>query len=93
MQDANRGVVVDFRFEGRHYSARAGQSVAAALFAEGVKCLRESPREQLPRGMFCLMGSCQECLVMVDGRRVLACQTEVSDGLSVSRVAEVGLHD
>jgi predicted molibdopterin-dependent oxidoreductase YjgC len=33
--------------------------------------------------MFCLMGSCQECLVRVDGRRALACQEPVRDGMVV----------
>ncbi|HEY0290261.1 MAG TPA: (2Fe-2S)-binding protein [Pseudomonas sp.] len=93
MQDAHRSVTVAFRFDGTAYTALSGQSVAAALFASGVKVLRASPRAQQPRGMFCLMGSCQECLVMVDGRRVLACQTPVAAGLSVSVVPQAGAHD
>lgn len=93
MQDVHRGVTVDFRFDGSAYTALAGQSVAAALFACGVKVLRASPRAQQPRGMFCLMGSCQECLVMVDGRRVLACQTPVTPGLSISVVPQAHAHD
>jgi len=36
--------------------------------------------------MFCLMGSCQECLVMINGRRVLACRTPVARGLVVEQV-------
>jgi len=71
-------------------SARVGESVAAALFASGMKTLRTSPRECAPRGMFCLMGSCQECLVMVDARRVLACRTAVADGMRVEKVPEAG---
>ena len=93
MQDAHRSATVDFCFEGTPHAALAGQSVAAALFASGVKTLRVSPRAHQPRGMFCLMGSCQECLVMIDGRRVLACQTPVSAGLSVSAVPQAGTHD
>jgi hypothetical protein len=33
--------------------------------------------------MFCLMGSCQECVVWADARRVLACQEPVRAGLDV----------
>jgi predicted molibdopterin-dependent oxidoreductase YjgC len=93
MQDAHRSITVDFCFDGTAHTAVAGQSVAAALFASGVKVLRTSPRARQPRGMFCLMGSCQECLVMVGARRVLACQTPVTQGLQVSVVPETGTHD
>lgn len=77
---------VEFAFNGQAVRAPAGESVAAALFAAGIKTLRRSPRTQAPRGMFCLMGSCQECLVMIDGRRVLACRTAVAPGLVVEQV-------
>ena len=87
---AGRAATVWFFFDGQPASARVGESVAAALFASGMKTLRTSPRECAPRGMFCLMGSCQECLVMVDGRRVLACRTAVADGMRVEKVAEAG---
>ncbi|KLU27232.1 (2Fe-2S)-binding protein [Caballeronia mineralivorans PML1(12)] len=87
---ADRAATVWFFFDGQPASARVGESVAAALFASGMKTLRTSPRECAPRGMFCLMGSCQECLVMVDGRRVLACRTAVADGMHVEKVPGAG---
>ncbi len=69
--------------DGRPLQAFAGEILAAALFAAGVRRLRASPRVGAPRGMFCLMGTCQECLVRVDGRRALACQEPVRDGMVV----------
>ena len=87
---AGHAATVWFFFDGQSASARVGESVAAALFASGMKTLRTSPRECAPRGMFCLMGSCQECLVMVDARRVLACRTAVADGMRVEKVPEAG---
>ena len=81
---------VELFLDGQSFPARTGESVAAALFACGRKILRTSPRLHQARGMFCLMGSCQECLVIVDGRRVLACQTPVTGGLRVETVAETG---
>jgi predicted molibdopterin-dependent oxidoreductase YjgC len=87
---AGHAATVWFFFDGQPVSARVGESVAAALFASGMKTLRTSPRECAPRGMFCLMGSCQECLVMVDARRVLACRTAVADGMRVEKVPEAG---
>lgn len=69
--------------DGRPLRAFTGETLAAALFASGIRQLRRSPRSGAPRGMFCMMGVCQECLVRVDGRRALACQTGVRDGMTV----------
>ncbi|MDF7662660.1 (2Fe-2S)-binding protein [Erwiniaceae bacterium L1_54_6] len=83
------GKNVRFVFDNQGYMAFAGQSIAAALFSSGVKTLRFSPHQHQPRGMFCLMGSCQECLVMVEGKRVLACKTEASADLIVHSVPDI----
>ena len=83
MAGSARGVVVSFRFDGRRIRAFEGESVACALFASGIRTLRNSPRTERARGMFCLMGSCQECVVWVDGRRVAACQEPVREGLDI----------
>lgn len=90
---ADQAATVEFFFDERKFTARAGECVAAALFAAGVKTLRKSPRLLQPRGMFCLMGSCQECLVMVNGERLLACRTTVMAALRVRSVPEVYVHD
>ncbi|GAB2942368.1 (2Fe-2S)-binding protein [Hafnia psychrotolerans] len=82
------GKNVRFVFDNQRYMALPGQSIAAALFSNGVKTLRLSPHQHQPRGMFCLMGSCQECLVIVEGKRVLACKTEASTDLIVHSVSD-----
>lgn len=76
----NVTVVVD----GTPVSVPAGVSLAAALMGAGYRVLRLSPRAGTPRGAFCLMGACQECVVLIDGRVARACATAVVDGLSVS---------
>ena len=86
------GEKISFPFENQRCFALRGQSIAAALFSNGIKTLRLSPARQQPRGMFCLMGSCQECLVMVNGKRALACKTEASSDLEVTRVTGAGQH-
>jgi len=63
--------------------ARAGESVATALMAADRLMLRRSPRAGAPRGAFCLMGVCQECVVRIDGVRRQACLVEVRDGMAV----------
>jgi predicted molibdopterin-dependent oxidoreductase YjgC len=77
-----RGAAVTLRVDGRAVPAFAGESIAAALWAAGIRHLRVSPAGA-PRGLFCGMGVCQECVVEVDGATVPACQARVADGLVV----------
>jgi len=70
--------------DGRRVPARAGEPIAAALLAAGRPLLARSHKYHRPRGPFCLAGSCQSCLVRVDGQpSVRACQTPCRDGLAV----------
>lgn len=57
-----------FDFDGRDVPFTAGQSVGAALFAAGVTAWRTTRRGGRPRGLFCGIGVCFDCLVTVDGR-------------------------
>lgn len=73
-------VVVD----GRTVRAWEGETVAAVLLAEGMRTFRRSLVRHEPRGLFCGMGVCYECLVTVDGRAyVRACMTPVADGMVI----------
>jgi predicted molibdopterin-dependent oxidoreductase YjgC len=64
--------------------ARAGDSVAAAMLAAGhVEC-RTTPISASPRGPYCLMGVCFECLVTIDGvGNRQGCMTPVREGMRV----------
>ena len=73
-----------FDFEGRPVTAFAGESLAAALLVVGIRDLRASPRAGTARGLFCAMGVCQECVVIVDGRTAAACQERVRAGMRVT---------
>jgi len=71
-------------FDGAEITARRGASLAEALLAAGIARFREGP-DGAPRGPYCLMGVCFECLVTVDGRdNRQACMIEVRDGMRVS---------
>ncbi len=81
---AVRGRQVHLQVDGRPVAAFEGESVAAALLAAGVRTLRHSPKRHKPRGLYCGIGLCYECLVTVDGRAaVRACQTAVADGMVI----------
>ncbi len=77
---------VSFTFDGNSVSAQYGMSVAAALFYNGITAIRSTPVSGSARGPFCMMGACYDCLVLIDGVTVQACQIPVADGLVVSRV-------
>lgn len=55
------------RFDGEPVTAVPGQTVAAALWAAGVRSWRTSRVSGAARGLFCGIGVCFDCLVTVDG--------------------------
>ena len=74
---------VRFTFDGRPIAAHRGDTIAAALLRAGLRRLRAAPRDGAPRGMFCCMGLCQDCAVMVNGEVVEGCRRTVEEGLAV----------
>lgn len=81
-----RASSVEFTFDGRGISGHLGETVLSALNRAGVLHLRDAPEDGTPRGAFCCMGLCQECVVKVDGISVESCRQHVSDGLIVRSV-------
>ena len=82
---------VVFRWDDSEIRCRAGETVATALLCAGQLDLRRSPRTARARGVYCMMGVCQECLIRVDGVVRQACLTPVEDGMRVERLAPVGM--
>lgn len=75
-----------FTFEGKPVAAREGDSVAAALLAAGYLVFRETAVSGAPRGPFCMMGACFDCLVEIDGEPARqACMVAVAAGMRVRR--------
>jgi hypothetical protein len=70
--------------DGARVTARAGDTVAAALLAAGLTATRTTPVSGAPRAPYCMMGVCFECLVTIDdvGNRQ-ACLIPVSEGMRV----------
>lgn len=81
---------VVFRWNDSEIRCRAGETVATALLCAGQLDLRRSPRAGEPRGVVCMMGVCQECLIRVDGVVRQACLTPAVDGMRVERLASGG---
>ena len=82
---------VRFTFDGTPMLAEAGQTVGAALLAAGVRSWRVTRSGGRPRGLFCGIGACFDCLVDVnEDRAVRACLVRLRDGDEVRTSASVG---
>ena len=94
-RDTHRGEQCHFLFEGTRVRAYRGETIAAALIAEGQRRFRADSLGGA-RGPYCNMGTCFECVVQIrvagglcgDGewRLARACLTGVGDGLEVRSI-------
>ena len=71
----------ELTFDGRPLPVQPGQTVAAVLLAAGVRSWRTTRKAGRPRGLFCGIGACFDCLVTVNGTpSVRACLTRAQPG-------------
>ncbi len=87
---SRRGAPVTIRVDGVAIAAHDGETVATALLAVGLRAVRTSAIRREPRGPLCLMGTCQDCAVEIDGAIDLACQRFVRDGMVIALVDGAG---
>lgn len=84
LHESDGPATLTIQFKGVPLSAREGDTVAATLLAAGHSMFRATPVSGNPRGPYCMMGVCFDCLVEIDGRpNRQACQVLVRDGMSV----------
>ena len=70
--------------DGKPLDALAGETLAAALWANGIITLGHHPDTGAPRGIYCGIGHCYECRVTVDGLPdVRSCLIPVREGMRV----------
>lgn len=75
---------IEFTFDGEKIDAITGQSVAAALLAANQRVLRKTRFNNNDRGVFCGIGVCFDCLVVIDGiTNQRACLIEAKPGMKV----------
>lgn len=85
LRDAARPRIT-LRLGGAPIEAQRGDTLLTALLAADAGHLRDSEFGDGPRAGFCLMGACQDCWVVVEGRgRVRACATMAEDGMEIRR--------
>ena len=67
IESYNKGRKVTFSFDGKELSGYEGESIAAALKAAGVMVHRYTAKQHKPRGIFCAIGRCTDCVMIVNG--------------------------
>ena len=82
---------IAFTLDGTAITAAEGQSIAAALIAGGVVSWRRTRFDDRPRGVFCGIGACFDCLITVNGEpNVRACLVQVREGDCLERQEGTG---
>ncbi len=77
-----KGPKVRFTFDGRTMEGFEGEPIAAAVRSHGVMIHRYTTRREEPRGIFCAIGRCTDCVMVVDGApNTRACVTALRDGM------------
>lgn len=83
MSRPRRGASLSITFAGDLVPAVPGETIAAALVAHGMLA-QGLGRDGAPRGHYCGMGVCHDCLVIIDGRAgQRSCLTKVASGMTV----------
>lgn len=85
-QGIQRGSAFEITLDGDPVLAYPGETLATVLLAAGWRTFRPASNTGEPRGLYCGMGICFDCLVTLDGRpNVRACVTPAQPGARVER--------
>lgn len=86
-----RGSKFEIEVDGEMITAYEGETVAAALLASGRRTFRHTAKNGHPRGMYCGIGICYECLMVINGvPNTRACQTLATPGCRVETQEGLG---
>ena len=79
-----KGRLVKFTIDGRQMEGYEGEPIAAALKAAGIMIHRYTAKQHKPRGIFCAIGRCTDCVMVVDGKpNIRTCVTPLKEGMDV----------
>ena len=82
---------ISFTFNGKEVYGYVGDTIASALYALGVKQLSTSINRKRPRGLYCAIGNCSSChMVVNDIPNVKTCITLLEEGMKVSMQTNKG---
>lgn len=85
MSSTDLGAEHSFVFDGRPIAFRPGQSVGAVLTEAGIRSWRSTRVDGKPRGLFCGIGACYDCLITInDQPNQRACLATAQDDIVCS---------
>lgn len=71
-------------FEGNPIEVWEDDTIASGLMSHGIRVFRTTERFHSARGIFCAIGRCSDCMMIVDGKpNVRTCITKVRNGMQV----------
>ncbi len=89
--ELSEGPVVSFVFEGKSLQGRLGMPIAAALLSNGIHVFRTTAKRSEARSLFCGIGQCNDCVVVVNGQpNVRSCVTPLEEGMVIERQCGLG---
>lgn len=78
------GDTVEITVDGKKIMAKEGEKILAALLANGIIINRYTVKRKEPRGLFCGIGQCTDCAMIVNGKpNVRTCITPVKAGMVI----------
>ena len=76
--------LVTIMVDGKEMQAKEGEMILAALIANGKIINRYTAKRNEPRGLFCGIGQCTDCAMVVNGKpNVRTCVTPVKEGMVI----------
>lgn len=84
--------MVDIHVDGKPVKAQKGEMILASLLSEGIIVNRYTHKKNEPRGLFCGIGQCTDCMMIVNGKpNVRTCITPVEDGMVIETQHGLGV--
>ncbi len=74
---------ISFFWQGQEMKAYQGETIASALFANGIRVFGHHHKDGAPQGIFCANGQCSQCMVIADGLPLKSCAELVQPGMRV----------
>jgi len=89
--EETRKEYVEITLDGKTIKALKGEPIAAALLASGIKKFRYTSKKNMPRGVYCAIGRCTDCVMTVDGvPNIRTCVEPVREGMKIETQKGLG---
>jgi NADPH-dependent 2,4-dienoyl-CoA reductase/sulfur reductase-like enzyme/formate hydrogenlyase subunit 6/NADH:ubiquinone oxidoreductase subunit I/bacterioferritin-associated ferredoxin len=75
--------IIEFYWQDQKLFAHSGETISAALFANGIRIFGHHHKDQSPQGIFCANGQCAQCMVVANGQPVKSCMEKIKADMRV----------